>query len=115
FQKPALLLALGAGIMIWWSGTWWKYTQRIVARILPKREAAVSPTGENVVNRSTYMIFPASDTAREIPMDQWVECGLPSFKKIVMPPPTVDGIHRLMAMDLVKNGKGQLKVLNMSE
>jgi hypothetical protein len=32
-----------------------------------------------------------------------------------MPAPTADGIHRLMETDLVKNGKGQLRVLNMSE
>jgi hypothetical protein len=53
---------------------------------------------------------------KDIPQDQWVECGLPSFHRITMPPPTVDGIHRLMDMDLVKRGRnGNLKVLNMSE
>lgn len=129
FERPGVVLIVAAGIMLWWSGTWWKYTQRIAAGILPHREAAKSATGENVVNRSTYMIN--RDTARDIPMDQWVECGLPSFKRINMPAPTADGIHRLLEMDLVKkyredrqkpgggdlvNGHtGGLRVLNMSE
>jgi hypothetical protein len=57
----------------------------------------------------------SSDTVKEIPMDKWVECGLPSFAGIYMPPPTAAGIQRLMAMDLVRNGGGKLQVLNMSE
>jgi len=107
-------LILSAGVLLWWSGTWWKYMQRVAAGVLPHREQAISTTGENVVNKSTYMIN--RDVAGDIPMDQWVECGLPSFDRINMPRPTVDGIHRLMDMKLVKEGKGGgLKVLNMSE
>ncbi len=106
-------LILSAGVLLWWSGNWWKYANRLVSRVLPRQERTISPTGENVVNKDTYMI--PLDTVREIPMDQWVECGLPSFDRIYMPAPTAAGIHRLMDMDLVKNGKGQLKVLNMSE
>lgn len=105
---------LSAGVLLWWSGTWWKYTSRVAAKLLPHREQTKSPTGENVVNRSTYMIN--RDTAGDIPMDQWVECGLRSFDRISMPAPTVAGIRRLMDMKLVKEGKGGgLRVLNMSE
>jgi hypothetical protein len=106
-------LVLSAGVLLWWSGNWWKYANRLVSRVLPRHETTVSPTGENVVNKDTYMI--PLDTVREIPMEQWVECGLPSFNRIYMPAPTAAGIHRLMNMDLVKNGNGQLNVLNMSE
>ena len=122
-EKPALLAVLILGVVFWWSGSWWNYTQRVVARFLPKKETAtVSPTGENVVNKDTYMI--PRDTVRDIPMSQWEECELPSFRKISMPAPTVAGIHRLLDMDLIKNyraglkpgeGPGDLKVLNMSE
>lgn len=101
-----------AGIMLWWSGVWWKYTQRYASKLLV-RQAAPSPTGENMVNRATYTIN--TDTTRDIPMNEWRECGLRTFDKILMPGPTVDGIHRLMDMDLVKNGHGELKVLNMTE
>lgn len=113
WSKPVVAGVLTVGILVMWSSNWWKYTQRVAAKVLPSHNAAVSPTGENVVNRATYMIN--RDTVRDVPMDQWFECGLPSFKHIIMPKPTVDGIHRLMDMPLVKEGKGALKVLNMSE
>jgi len=112
--KPRVLIVVAAGVMIWWSGAWWKYTQRVVSRVLPHNQQTISPTGENVVNRQTYQL--SVDTVKDIPQDQWVECGLPSFHRITMPAPTADGIHRLMDMDLVKRGRnGNLKVLNMSE
>jgi len=117
FTRPRLLVVVSAGVLLWWSGTWWKYTQRLVARVLPHKEAAKSGTGENVVNRQTYMI--PRDTVTDVPMDQWIECGLPSFNRIIMPAPTVEGIHRLMKMDLVKraglDAKESIRVLNMSE
>lgn len=57
----------------------------------------------------------SADTTKDIPSDQWIECGLPAFRKITMPPSTAEGIQRLMKMDLVAHNKGDLKVLNMSE
>jgi len=113
FTQRRYVLVLSVGILLWWSGDWWKYTQRIVARVLPHAQQIQPVGGENVVNRYTYMI--SSDTVKEIPMDKWVECGLPSFAGIYMPLPTAAGIQRLMAMDLVRNGGGRLQVLNMSE
>ena len=108
FERPRIMIVVLAGIMLWWSGIWWKYTQRLASKLLVPQSAAVSPTGENVVNRATYTIN--TDTARDIPMSQWVETGLPSFSRITMPPPTVDGIHRLMGMDLVQHSHGDLRV-----
>lgn len=119
-ERKGLVMVLCGGIVLWWSGTWWNYTQRILTRFLPGQETAtVSPTGENIVNKNTYMIN--RDTTRDYPQDQWVECGLPSFRKITMPEPTAAGIHRLMDMDLIRKnrlnsgGAGDLHVLNMSE
>src|SRR6185437_9710414 len=130
-EKPVVLGVLAAGVLIWWSGGWWNYTQRIVAKFLPKHDnVRVSPTGENVVNEATYGIGDTAFTNRgvsgfkEIPMDEWVECELPAFRKISMPGSTVAGIHRLFDMDLIKNYRagrtpgeapGDLRVLNMSE
>jgi len=130
-EKPVVLGVLAAGVLIWWSGAWWNYTQRIVAKFLPKHEnVRVSPTGENVVNEATYGIGDTAFTDRgssgfkEIPMNEWVESELPAFRKISMPAPTVAGIHRLLDMDLIKNYRagrkpgeapGDLRVLNMSE
>jgi hypothetical protein len=111
-ERPGLTLVLTAGILFWWSGVWWKYMQRFAGAPAVKA-AVVSPKAENMVNKDNYMIN--ADTARDIPTDQWVECGLPAFHKITMPAPTADGIHRLMGTDLVRKGNGNLKVLNMSE
>ena len=122
-EKPAILVVLSVGIVFWWSGTWWNYTERIVAKFLPEKgSATVSPTGENIVNRETYMINP--DTTKDIPMNEWVECGLPAFRKISMPAATAAGVHRLLDMDLIKKYRegrkpgdppGGLRVLNMTE
>jgi hypothetical protein len=119
-DRPGLALVLVCGILLWWSGVWWKYMQRFggapaVAGAAAQGAGKVPGAGggENVVNKDNYMIN--RDTTRDIATEQWVQCGLPAFHKITMPSPTADGIHRLMETDLVKNGKGQLRVLNMSE
>jgi hypothetical protein len=110
-----VVIVLVAGIMFWWSGVWWKYTQRLTGPLLPTI-SNVSPTGENVVNRQNYMRDPDSaGRPRDIPTEEWVECGLRAFRRVTMPAPTADGIHRLMGMDLVRGGAGNLRVLNMSE
>jgi hypothetical protein len=109
------VIVLAAGVLLWWSGVWWKYTQRLTGPLLP-RYSNISPTGENMVNRDTYMLDPDSARRpRDIPTEEWVECGLPAFRRVTMPAPTADGIHRLMGMDLVRKGKGDLRGLNMSE
>jgi hypothetical protein len=111
-ERPRMTMLLVAGILLWWSGVWWKYTQRFtVSQTLAGM--AVSPTGENVVGKDNYMIN--QDTVKDIPTERWVECGLPAFHRITMPPSTAEGIQRLMKMDLVVRNKGRLKVLNMSE
>jgi hypothetical protein len=110
-----MVIVLVAGVMVWWSGIWWKYTQRITGPLLPTI-SNVSPTGENVVNRQNYMRDPDPEgRPRDIPTEEWVECGLPAFRRVTMPAPTADGIHRLIGMDLVRTGAGNLRVLNMSE
>ncbi|HEX2532821.1 MAG TPA: hypothetical protein VHK69_03740 [Chitinophagaceae bacterium] len=110
--KP--LAVAGLGMLLWWSGTFWKYFQRIAQRALPATEVA-STSGENVVNRKTYMID--IHPTGEVPTSQWVYSGLKSFDKIYMPPATAEGMKRLLNMDLVKahRAAGDLRVLNMSE
>ena len=111
FDRPRIIFICMAGILFWWSGTYWKYIQRLTDRVIPHNEGTISTTGENIVNRKTYMIFHDS---LDIPMGKWVQTGLPSFQHILVPQPTADGIHRLLNMDLIKENKN-LKVLNMSE
>lgn len=123
-EKPGVTVVLMAGVLFWWSGVWWKYTQRLGGPLL-SRPAAVSTTGENVVNKDTYMINPdTTHRPTDIPTELWVDCGLPAFRRISMPAPTADGIHRLLEMDLIRKYRqariadpagARLRVLNMSE
>lgn len=111
FSKYKNLAVFGFGLILWWSASYWKYFQRIIERVSPPSASVTQAGGENIVNRATYMIH--TDSA-EIPMSEWKFSSLPSFKDIYMPAPTVEGIDRLMKMDMVKSNKN-LNVLNMSE
>ncbi len=109
--RPHIIIICAAGILLWWSGTYWKYIQRIAGGVFQSNETTKSVTGENIVNRKTYMID--TDSA-EIPMGKWVQVKLKSFDRISVPKPTADGIDRLLNMSLVKQSKN-INVLNMTE
>lgn len=112
FERRLVVFIGVIGVMLWWSSTYWKYMQRIVARVLPADEQVIAPDGENVVNRKTFMIR-EKDSA-DVPMSEWVYSDLKSFNKIYMPKATVDGMHRVMNLDIVRQHE-DIKVLNMSE
>lgn len=111
FFRPKTLALGSVLVLLWWSGVLWRYVQRITDRIWPAATATAAASTENVVNRRTYMIN--TDTT-EIPMSEWTFTGLKSFDRIYMPRPTVEGIHRLLQLELVKTNRN-LKVLNMTE
>ena len=111
FDKFFVVIFCGAGVLLWWSHVYWTYIQRIAARTSAGESANLSPTGENLVNRHNY-IYDLDTT--KIPQSKWVFSDLPVFKKIYMPAPTVEGIKRIMNLDLVRTNK-DLRVLNMSE
>lgn len=107
FRRLIPLVTLCLLVMLWWSGTYWKYAERIVNRVFPATEEAVS---DNVVSKNTYVI--SSDTT--ISMAEWRFSDLAVFKRIYMPGPTVEGIERLMQLDVVRNNPNP-RVLNMTE
>ncbi|HKP32348.1 MAG TPA: hypothetical protein VJT83_06460, partial [Chitinophagaceae bacterium] len=112
FNSWKLVIICGAGILLWWSDVYWKFFERFISK--PKNYATTDYNGHqyaNVVNRNTYMI--AMDTM-DIPVSQWRVPNLRSFKKVMLPNPTVDGIERLMQLPIIKEKK-ELKVLNMTE
>lgn len=112
FRKPALFAIMFCGVLVWWSGIYWKYISRIAAKTMQTEQADNSETGENIVNRHNYMNLPELHSGE--PEHQWKFCDLKSFERIYMPSSTVEGIHRLMQMELVQQKK-PLKVLNMTE
>jgi hypothetical protein len=95
------------GMLLWWSNVYWKY----MAKYIVKPEAPIVNT-DGIVNKKTYLIQKPDTT--DVPVDKWRTSNLKSFHKMLLPGPTIDGIDRLMSMDLVKNNQ-HLKVLNMTE
>lgn len=116
FSSVKVLYIGSLGVLLWWSGVYWKYISRIISRD-KKIESVVTngASAENVVNKETYMINLAPVDSNMVPESEWRFSPLKSFAKIYMPQPTIDGMDRLLKMDLVKQGGGKLKVLNMSE
>ena len=107
-----MVSGLAIGVLLWWSSIFWKYVVRVVERAFPPNTEIVSSSGENVVNRDTYMI--KKPDSLDVPMTDWTFSKLRSFRKIYMPSSTIKGIERLLNLPIVKNNEN-LKVLNMSE
>lgn len=110
FYKVKPLLVVGAVLVLWWSGVFWKYVQPLAQNAL-SNNSQNDHSEENVVNRHTYILNPPTT---EIPMADWTFSGLKSFRKVYMPKSTVEGINRLLKSAAVKNTKN-LQVLNMTE
>lgn len=110
FQKLKILLASCLLVMIWWSGVYWKYINRLVRRAFPET-GQVSDKG--VVSIDTYMVNNKADSTNS-DMTTWVPSDLKVFKRIYMPSSVVKGIDGIMNLDMVRNKKN-LKVLNMTE
>jgi hypothetical protein len=107
-------LLITAGVLLWWSPTYWKYIQRFA---LPSQDQGMTYMSHDgyrygtVVNKNTFMI--ELDTT-DIPLSEWRIPQYKSFQKIMVPGPTADGIDRLMKDSTIRNKPG-IKVLNMSE
>ena len=111
-RKP--LLGATLLVLLWWSGTWWKYVGRFTDRLFPAKEMAAShdPNQENVVNRDNYM---RNTDTTDVPVSSWIFSSYQPFRKIYMPESTVKGMERIMALPVIKEKGGEIKVLNMTE
>ncbi len=113
WKQPVVMMTATAGVLLWWSQVYWKYIDRY---LLPGQQASASTheyeghTYGNEVNRNTYMI---SLDSTDIPLHRWRIPNSPSFKKILVPGATADGIERLLVLPQLKLPGA--KVLNMSE
>jgi hypothetical protein len=110
WNHPLTLVSLCIALLFWKSDVYAGYVSRRFFSKADNSGFQLNEKGENIVNRSNYLQPKPTSDIKEW---QWIQNDLPVFKKITMPPPTVEGINRLMNMDLVKSGK--LKVLNMTE
>lgn len=109
-----IFLLLSTGVMLWWSQLYWSYAQRVFIKSTGEEGIVQSATGENVVGLHNARLKPLENESTVIPQSKWIYYNLPTLKKIKLPEPTVKGIQRLMALEIVKSKK-HIKVLNMSE
>lgn len=110
--RPLIVAAIG--VLLWWSPVYWKYVERFVMKPGSQNAGTYNYNGYtygNVVNRNTYMI--ELDTTN-VPLGTWQSPSLKTFRKILMPVQTIDGIERIRNLDVVKD-KRDIRVLNMSE
>ncbi|MFT3936412.1 MAG: hypothetical protein QM726_22475 [Chitinophagaceae bacterium] len=107
FDSMKVVIVASMGIMLWWGNVYWKY----ISKYLIKPEPAIVNT-DGIVNKKTYLIL-KPDTS-DVPLERWRTPKLVAFKKMLLPGPTVDGIEKIMNLDVVKNNPHP-KVLNMSE
>lgn len=101
------LVIMAALIMLWWSGAYWKYVERKVKRLFPE----MTEVEEGKISKNTYMVSDRMEN--NIGMEKWGFSDLRAFKGIYMPESTVDGMERLLKMDVLQ--KQNPKVLNMTE
>ncbi len=97
-------------LMLWWSGTYWRYVDRVFAHFATSSSVS-NQGGENVVNRHNYVLN--MDTGF-VATSEWKESNLSVFKKVKMPQSTIDGIYKLKEMPQFAKGANS-KVLNMTE
>ena len=110
YTRPWQAISLGVLVMLWWSGSYWRYVERIVGRLVP------SSIEENEVQRISKSSWNQGLEAQNKPnVGDWVYSSLPVFDRVYMPKETVEGIDRLMKMPVVTQKKEALDMLNMSE
>jgi hypothetical protein len=98
-----------AAVILWKSDIYGGYVSRIFSSGKPNIQTS-GKTPENVVNRSNYLVV---QPGNDIPEYLWKRADIGVFRNMKMPEPTIRGMERILAMDIVK--KEGLKVLNMSE
>ena len=105
-EKRWIALVLILLVFFWRSENYWKYSNRLLGKVLP---SVFAPPPPDVVSKHSWSS--KADSVKATPVN-WRLTRYTSLKRIKLPENTADGVDRLMAMDLVK--KENLRVLNMS-
>jgi hypothetical protein len=107
YRSKPVFFSLLVLILFWWSQTFWIYMGG-VKTWLTRNQTKIA---DSVITIHTYKI-PEKDSTN-VPVGNWVPSSLSAFRKVWMPPGTVNGIKRIMNLKEAKiHG---LKFLNMSE
>jgi hypothetical protein len=98
-------------VLFWWSGTYWKYANRIVSRLVTDKISS-RPDTKNIISINTYKL---EFDSTALDQSTWQLSDFKSFEKVYMPKETIDGINRLKSLELFRAEGYTPKVLNMSE
>ncbi len=100
---------VGLLVFFWWSGVYWKYTERIVKRVF-KMERKVD--NEKVISINTYKL---EEDSTKLDKSKWKLSPYKAFDGVYMPEETITGIQKLLELPVVQEKGTQLKMFNMSE
>lgn len=95
-------------IMFWWSADYWRYGKRLINRVWPSDQSIIKSADK--ISKYTWLLPDSVTREKEI---KWKVSKYKTFKNVLLPEETIEGIDSLMEMDVLK--KDNLKVLNMSE
>ncbi|MEM1136265.1 MAG: hypothetical protein AAGI07_10540 [Bacteroidota bacterium] len=94
-------------IFFWWSGAYWKYTNRMLKAVLPVQEV-------DNTNKVGIKSFTINRDTTAIDISKWIPGQWKEFRKIKMPKSAIESITKLQNHALF-NTERKPKVLNMSE
>jgi hypothetical protein len=106
FQKTSSFFLISGLILFLLSANIWKYGRRLAKTVFP---VSYFETRQDVISKNTWL---NAENSIYDSTGSWKLSDLESFKNIYMPQETVEGLDRLVSR---YKGKGDLKVLNMSE
>lgn len=111
-KRSIVYVILLASVLLWWSETYWKYVDRaLISKLIKPSKNSAS----NDVDISSFIVPIPSDSLRYSDPSTWSRSNTKAFKDILMPTATVNGINKILNMDIVKTNGSKLKVLNMTE
>lgn len=108
FTSMVTVSVLLVMIGIWWSEKYWKYADKVVAKVF------APAVNKEVVSINTYIVEPP-ECNFFANVSQWQLSPVESFKNVRMPASTVAGINKVLeTINTIKAEKPPV-VLNMSE
>lgn len=107
FRKPGVTLMIAILIMLWWSPYPWSYANAVFV----KHFQSIVHTDTNEVSIRNYIL----DTSQVKKETKWIEGPWKQFERIYLPEETIDGIKRILDLEIVEEKGDKIKFLNMSE
>lgn len=93
-------------IFLWKSDNYWKYSQKVFAKLVP---AVFAPPPTDVVSKGNWQ---AKDSISRRPVI-WKLSDFASLEGIKLPENTIEGVRKIKRLNLVEAGS-EMKVLNMT-